>query len=116
MFATRLFSLTMRIENPIPEIPLPGTVANAAHKAEPVTRVSSAPELPDVIVSTHRQDFSSIQFAIERDSSTHEIVVKMVDQTTGEVVRQIPAEEILRTARAITEMMAAQQNRTRARG
>jgi len=113
MFATRLFSLTMRIENPIPEIPLAGTAANVAHKAAPATRASSA---PDVIVSAHQQDFSSIQFAIEKDSSTHEIVVKMVDQTTGEVVRQIPAEEILRTARAITEMMAAQQNRAQARG
>jgi flagellar protein FlaG len=116
IFATRLFPLNMRIENTFPEISLPGTAANVAHKAPPAARASAASELPDVIGSAHQQDFSSIQFAIENDSSTHQIVVKMVDQTTGEVVRQIPAEEILRTARAIAEMMAAQQNRARTRG
>ncbi|MBI3476201.1 MAG: flagellar protein FlaG [Acidobacteria bacterium] len=109
----------MRIENPIPEIPFGGAATSAAHKSAPLPPQVSAPaasELPDVVVSALKRDLSSIQFAIENDSSTHEIVVKMVDQSTGEVVRQIPSEEILRTARAITEMMAAQQKRINARG
>jgi hypothetical protein len=99
----------MRIENPIDAISRPAT--SGAYHA-PRVRV---PEPPDAIVSTRNPDSSSLQFAIESDATTKEIVVKMVDSTTGEVVQQIPAEEVLRTARAITEMMAAQQSFLRAR-
>jgi FlaG protein len=96
----------MRIENPIDAMSRPAT--NGAYVALGAPRVR-VPDPPDAIVSTRNLDSSSLQFAIESDATTKEIIVKMVDSTTGEVVQQIPAEEVLRTARAITEMMAARQ-------
>jgi len=40
---------------------------------------------------------------LEVDYSTHLVVVKIVDQKTGEVIRQIPAEEIVRMAGSIKQ-------------
>jgi flagellar protein FlaG len=98
----------MRLENPLDAIVVAGLAAGGSHAAANAPRVK-VPEGPAAILSTQDMGSSSLQLAVERDSTTKEIVVKMVDATTGEIVRQIPAEEVLRTARAITEMMAAQQ-------
>jgi flagellar protein FlaG len=44
----------------------------------------------------------SLQFSIDEDSK--DIVVKVIDQSTKEVVRQIPSEEALQIAKSIDKM------------
>lgn len=44
----------------------------------------------------------SLQFEIDEDSDR--VVVKIIDQTTKEVVRQMPTEEALEMAKAIDKM------------
>ena len=44
----------------------------------------------------------SVRF--ERDSSSEELVVKIVDQNTDEVIRQIPPEELLKLSQHLKEL------------
>ncbi len=44
----------------------------------------------------------SVRF--ERDSSSEELVVKIVDQDTDEVIRQIPPEELLKLSKNLKEL------------
>lgn len=44
----------------------------------------------------------SLQFSIDEDSK--DIVVKVIDQNTNEVVRQIPSKEALQIAKSIDKM------------
>jgi len=48
------------------------------------------------------QSAQSLQFEIDQDSE--QIVVKVIDQSTKEVVRQMPTEEALEMAKAIDKM------------
>ena len=97
----------MRVENPTNVAP---AGADWASRAGSRGSARAGAELVDSIVLPRTQDLSSLQFAVDMDAATKEIVVKMVDQTTGEVVRQIPSETILKMARAINEMIASQQS------
>jgi flagellar protein FlaG len=51
----------------------------------------------------------SLQFSVDHD--TRKIVVKLIDQNTQEVLRQMPSEEALRIARSIDETMEKMQGR-----
>lgn len=51
----------------------------------------------------------SLQFSVDHD--TKEIVVKLIDQNTKEVVRQMPTEEALRIAKSIDASMNKLQGR-----
>ena len=87
----------MRVDNPTNAGPAGAATGEWASKPVPPTSrasVSANAEPMDSIVLPRMQDLASVQFAIDVDATAKEIVVKMVDQTTGEVVRQIPAEAI----------------------
>ncbi|MDA0189672.1 MAG: flagellar protein FlaG, partial [Proteobacteria bacterium] len=45
---------------------------------------------------------SDIQFSIDEDTGT--TVVKIIDRTTDEVIRQIPSEEMLDIAKALDRL------------
>lgn len=49
------------------------------------------------------------QLAFSLDSITRRPVIRILDKTTGELVGQVPAEEILRLAASITEAQANQK-------
>jgi len=95
--------------------------ATSPRKDQPHPTVHEAPtskvreqaprEQHDADVALHKPG-SPLQAVIEADSVTKEIVVKMVDAATGEVVRQIPPEEMLRIARAISGKLSAEQQKT----
>lgn len=51
----------------------------------------------------------TLQFSVDHD--TKEIVVKLIDQNTKEVVRQMPSEEALRIAKSIDASMDKMQGR-----
>lgn len=79
-----------------------GTAATALEKAaEPVeeatpTQIESAvKEVNDSLASRS----ISLQFEIDKD--TDRVIVKVVDLTNGEVIRQIPSEEVIRIAKVM---------------
>ena len=45
----------------------------------------------------------SVQFIVDQDSGAD--VIKVVDDNTGEVIRQIPTDELLRFMRNLTKML-----------
>ena len=58
-------------------------------------------ELLSQIKALTEDGLNSVRF--EQDEKTHQLVVKIVDSKTEEVVRQVPAEELLGLRRALTE-------------
>ena len=84
--------------------------------AEAVSKVASEPVQPPVSVKEYSQDvkqaaekamvdiehFISSQarsVRISKDSSSGHMIVQLVDPTSGEVIRTLPSEELLRLAR-----------------
>ncbi|WP_454737365.1 flagellar protein FlaG [Cupriavidus necator] len=52
----------------------------------------------------------SVQFEI--DSGSHRIITKVMDKASGEVIRQIPTEELLRISDAMTQLQGLFVNQT----
>lgn len=48
----------------------------------------------------------SIQVNLDIDEATNRVVAKLLDRETGELVRQIPADELLRDAAGVRELLA----------
>lgn len=55
-------------------------------------------ELVDALKTT------SIGLRFEIDEATHRVVTKVIDKETGDLIRQMPTEEVLRIARAIDKL------------
>lgn len=68
--------------------------------------VQSAERFVEVAQTLNRE----LQFSINRDID--ETVVTVIDRNTGEMVRQIPSEEIVRLAERMSEMNAQQRQGT----
>ena len=88
-----------------PSFPQPTTAAEATRVDERATAVSNVPAEPSVDdlkraaqqLETFMQSMNRyLEFRIDQDSGRTVVTVK--DKTTGETVRQIPSEEILRLA------------------
>lgn len=56
----------------------------------------------DSINKSLKQQNSNLEFSI--DSDTKKTVIKVVEATTGDVIRQFPSEEVLAISRAIDQM------------
>lgn len=59
-------------------------------------------ELLNQIKAITEEGLYSVRF--ERDSGTEELVVKIVDSDTDEVIRQIPPEELLNLSKHLKEL------------
>ncbi len=87
---------------------IPNTAAGKA-VAAPVALPAVAPKKPAPVEQLRqiaaamekivRDSGRSLQFSV--DDGSGQVVVKVVDETTGEVIRQIPNEEFLRIAKSI---------------
>lgn len=86
------------------------TARPAAAPAEPVASVQQPSAVPDMEqlgqavkgINKRLQEASppqNVEFAIDSDSSR--VIVKVVDQKTREVLRQMPSEEALEIAKAL---------------
>ncbi|AZG16399.1 flagellar protein FlaG [Cupriavidus pauculus] len=64
----------------------------------PGDMTAAVDELVDVLKTT------SIGLRFEIDDTTHRVITKVVDKETGELIRQLPSEEVLRFARAIDKL------------
>ena len=98
------------VPKPMPNEPAP------TKEAEAVSKVASVPVQPQASVKEFSQDvkqaaekamldiehFISSQarsVRISKDSSSGHMVVQLVDPSSGEVIRTLPSEELLRLAR-----------------
>ena len=70
--------------------------AVAPKKAAPVEQLRQIAAAMEKFV---RDSGRSLQFSV--DEGSDQVVVKVIDETTGEVIRQIPNEEFLRIAQNI---------------
>jgi flagellar protein FlaG len=70
-----------------------GATAAAIEEATPVQIEAAVHEVNASLVSR------SISLQFEIDQETDKVIVKVVDQTNGVVIRQIPTEEVVRIAK-----------------
>ncbi|OYW37729.1 MAG: hypothetical protein B7Z35_09270 [Hydrogenophilales bacterium 12-61-10] len=86
------------------------TIGTAPVKAVAAPAVQPSPEQPSpetltsavaAINQAMQQSNQSLQFSV--DSNTNRTVVKMVDTSTGELIRQFPSESVLAISRGIEE-------------
>ena len=84
---------------------LRGQTALGAQEAEAAKDVSTiSQDLKDkvaLIQNSINQIDSQVQFSVEEDLDR--VVVKVVERETGELIRQIPSEEVLRAQRFLEE-------------
>ncbi len=81
--------------------PKSGSAGHVAGK-----RILSAPEIDEVLQklnSAARTMGTNLSFSV--DGTTKKTVVTVTDAQTGEVIRQIPSEEMLKVSRMITELL-----------
>lgn len=84
---------------PAAPLELPATAVKPAAEAPSVDKVKQATEL---INKTIQSMSRSLEFTV--DEGSKEIVVKVVDKDTGDVIRQIPSEETLQIAKALDHL------------
>ncbi|WP_341248762.1 flagellar protein FlaG [Cupriavidus pauculus] len=72
--------------------------AEGGRDALPQEMTTAVQELRDVLRTTP----FGLQFEI--DDVTHKVITKVVDRDTGEVIRQLPSEEMVRIAHAMNKL------------
>lgn len=80
------------------------SAAVAATPAQNTPKQVSAEELKSAVATINqamRQSNHSLEFSVDTD--THQTVVKMVDASTGELIRQFPSEATLAISRNIAQ-------------
>lgn len=86
------------VATPRPQAPEP---AQAAASAPPPTQ-SQIQSALDSMNKVLKQNNAGLEFSVDKD--TRRTVFKLVESTTGEVIRQYPTEDLLAIARAIDQM------------
>jgi flagellar protein FlaG len=74
-------------------LPSPGKAAPVAAPAPPPVSIEKA----IAQIQAYLND-SKRQLTFERDDSTDRTVVKVIDEASGEIIRQFPSEEVLKIA------------------
>lgn len=101
----------LRADQPAGKAPLAVPVSTlaaakpASETADAATRTTSPTDIRNAVEKV--KEFvspvaSDIQFSIDEDTGT--TVVKIIDRTTDEVIRQIPSEEMLDIAKALDRL------------
>jgi flagellar protein FlaG len=87
------------VPNTIPQAAVDKAPAgNAGREALPKDMTTAVSELRDALRTTP----FGLQFEI--DDVTHKVITKVVDRETGEVIRQLPSEEMVRIAHAMNKL------------
>jgi flagellar protein FlaG len=88
-----------------PSFPQPTTAAEATHAPKPAVQAAGVPAEPSAEdvkraaaqLETFMQSMNRyLEFRVDEDSGRTVVTVK--DKTTGETIRQIPSEEVMRLA------------------
>jgi flagellar protein FlaG len=94
----------------------PAHASGSAQAAQPTSRVSTA----DMKTAVEQmKDFAQVmsrqlQFSVDDDSG--KTVVRVLDKDSGDVIRQIPSEEVLSLARHMRELMEAESAKVVSKG
>lgn len=67
----------------------------------PAQAVAASPAIGELVEAFKT---TSIGLRFEIDEATHRVVTKVIDKETGDLIRQMPTEEMLRIARAIDKL------------
>lgn len=115
------------MSNPLPPLPakenpwtqlLVGRAAGASVAPEADEAADAAEEATPAQIETAVNavntslEIRSISLQFEVDKDTDKVIVKVVDQTNGVVIRQIPTEEVVRIAKVMGKapgMLVSQQ-------
>ncbi len=96
------------LEVELPGAPQPARTAEADREVARALRDAQASE------AVRRQlEDQGTQLRIEKDKASGRIIIKLQDARTGEVIRQIPPEEILKIAEGIDQFLGALVDRRR---
>ena len=87
--------------------PMPSVIATSANPvekapAETSKELAEAMEAVEIMMNVRNR---SIQFV--KDESSGANVIKVIDDNTGEVIRQLPSEELLGFMRNLTKMLGS---------
>lgn len=82
-----------------PSVEAPANAVQAVSAAEERQRVKQAVEQVNKAIPSFSRN---LQFSVDED--TRKNVVKVVDTTSGEIIRQIPAQEIIEIAKALDRL------------
>lgn len=106
--------LIQNIDNPIPAIQTGSDIAERLHSVSRPIAVAppkadgtpelSVPQLQSAVEKFNgvmRQSKQNLEFSL--DTETKKPIIKLVDSVTGELIRQIPSEEMLAIARSIDQ-------------
>ncbi len=90
----------------------PGTVVNGATNATTKGHESGRPGkesgLSNEVLQAFKQEFdliNNVELKFNKDEETGQTYVKIVDKETGEVIREIPPEEVRKLAEKLDEMV-----------
>ncbi len=81
--------------------PTPVETALAVRQANPAPTVSELAQAVKKLNKALQEQAQNLEFTI--DSDTNRTVIKLIDQSTNEVLRQIPSEEALAIAKALNQ-------------
>ncbi|HMW01561.1 MAG TPA: flagellar protein FlaG [Acidobacteriota bacterium] len=71
------------------DVPVPGIQKGPASAHQTITEITDA---------------LNISLRFRRDEATHQIVVELMDRNSGELIRQVPSETMLRLSTALSEL------------
>ncbi len=90
----------------------PSTVVNGATTATTKSHESGRPGkesgLSNEVLQAFKQEFdliNNVELKFNKDDETGQTYVKIVDKETGEVIREIPPEEVRKLAEKLDEMV-----------
>lgn len=95
--------------------PAPSAVQAPAAAGQPageVDKKAEAPNLPVPASLAGAGDFNPNSVQFERDADSGRVAVKIVDQNTGEVVKEIPSEAMLKTMKSIHDAIGLMLDKT----
>ncbi len=91
--------------NPVPVmVPVAAAVASGQAAAEQRPSPEQLKAAVDSVNEAIKSRNAQIQFEI--DDKTSQVITRIVDKSTGELIRQIPTEEVVRIARAMADKPA----------
>jgi len=89
---------------PEPAAPVQTAVVQDAPKAPPSTpSIEQVKQAVQQLNQSFSQNDQGVQFSI--DQTSNRVVVKVMDEKTHEVLRQIPSEELLELSRALDQKL-----------
>lgn len=96
--STQLPSATLQTATEPLATALPQVEAPQAERNSPAVEREMEPQAPLNALEIAQQAFADLGVTFEIDEGSDRLIIKVVDRSSGELIRQIPSEEMLRIA------------------